>query len=135
MVFYQLPDWGLVVLDLECSTILLGFQNYAEIPLVQAKSGRQQNCQDQSQPNQGPRADGTPCISLLRCITTKPHMCIIEIRDGNGKMNQLTDLFGLGNRRSVDLVIGVSAPEVHVAASRRLLDRHLRRCWVKICLK
>ena len=26
-----------------------------------AESGSQWNCQDQSQPSQGPRADGTPC--------------------------------------------------------------------------
>ena len=38
-----------------------------------------------------------------------------------------TNLLGLGDGRAVHLVVGVAAAVVHVAAARRLLDRHLWR--------
>ena len=43
-MFHNLPG---------CSAI------FAQIPSTKAESDRQRNCQDQSQPNQGPQADGT----------------------------------------------------------------------------
>ena len=43
-------------------TILPGCSaNSAKMSSAQAESGKQRNCQGQSQPNQGPRADETPC--------------------------------------------------------------------------
>ena len=68
-VFNQLADLGWVDLDLRyfsissnCSAISL------KIPSAWAKLGKQRNCQDQSQFNQGPRADETPCMHFLWSI-------------------------------------------------------------------
>ena len=59
-MFHQLVDLGWVYLDLRCSTILLGC-SAESVQVSSAEWGRPWKCLDQSEPNKGPRADGTPC--------------------------------------------------------------------------
>ena len=64
-MFHQIVGWGLVDLDLGCSTILPSYSAIsAKIPSAEAESGRKRDCQDQSQSNQGLPADETPCKML-----------------------------------------------------------------------
>ena len=77
-VSHQVSELGLVDFDLDVQLILPRCSaSSANLPSAQAESGNQWSSQNQSQPNLGPRSDGSPCTMK----TVRIRVCLpIDVR-------------------------------------------------------
>ena len=77
-VSHLLKDW--VGLNFECSTAWAD-GNLAE---VAGQPGKMVEHPNQSQPNPGPQADGTPCI---QCILREDYRCVLRWNHSGGAIS------------------------------------------------